>query len=61
RALVAVSQLLADHSDRITELDVNPLVVLPREKGVVAVDALMFLAHNAPLRGGEPCCESSGC
>lgn len=46
RALVSISQLLADHSNEITELDVNPLVVLPREKGVIAVDALMLLKRN---------------
>jgi acetate---CoA ligase (ADP-forming) len=43
RALVIISQLLADHSDRILELDVNPLMVLPESNGVVAVDALMLL------------------
>ena len=46
RGLVTVSRLLADHSDEITELDVNPLVVLPYGKGVVAVDALMLLRRN---------------
>lgn len=46
RALVNVSRLLADHSDCIAELDVNPLVVLPDLQGVIAVDALMLLNRN---------------
>lgn len=40
-ALARVSQLIADHANRIVEIDVNPLFV--REQGVVAADALIVL------------------
>ncbi len=39
--LARMSLLIADHADRIDEIDVNPLFV--REKGVVAADALFVL------------------
>jgi acyl-CoA synthetase (NDP forming) len=39
--LARISLLIADHADRIDEIDVNPLFV--REKGVVAADALIVL------------------
>jgi acetate---CoA ligase (ADP-forming) len=41
RALVALSQLA--HDDSILEAEINPLLVLPEGKGVVALDALVRL------------------
>jgi acyl-CoA synthetase (NDP forming) len=41
-AIVRVGQLAADHPE-ITELDINPLLVLPEGQGVVAVDARIIL------------------
>ncbi|MBI3938409.1 MAG: acetate--CoA ligase family protein [Betaproteobacteria bacterium] len=42
-ALVAVSRLAWDLRERIQELDINPLLVRPRGKGVAAADALVVL------------------
>jgi acyl-CoA synthetase (NDP forming) len=47
QALAAVSRMAWELRDRIAELDVNPLLVMPKGGGVVAVDAL------AVLRDGE--------
>lgn len=41
--LARLSQLAWAARDRLAELDVNPLMVLPRGQGVVAVDALAVL------------------
>ena len=41
-AVEAVARFAADHADRLLELEVNPLLVLP--DGAVAVDALVRLA-----------------
>jgi hypothetical protein len=40
-AVLAVSDLASDLGDRVEEIDVNPLVVLPAGHGVRAVDALI--------------------
>jgi succinyl-CoA synthetase beta subunit len=42
-ALAAVSRLAATLKDRLAGLDINPLIVLPKGEGVVAVDALVEL------------------
>ena len=42
-ALVRISHLAVQLEDRLVELDVNPLVVLPQGRGVVALDALVVL------------------
>lgn len=40
-ALSRLSRLIADHADRIAEIDVNPMFVRPAGEGVVAADALI--------------------
>ena len=46
-ALLAIQRFALDHADRLLELDVNPLIVRPEGRGVVAVDALMRIAAAA--------------
>lgn len=48
KVLSRISLLAADHADRISEIDINPLFVRPVGEGVVAVDALVILqnGHN---------------
>ena len=41
--LSRISLLIADHADRITEIDVNPLFVRAAGQGVTAADALVVL------------------
>jgi acetyltransferase len=41
--LVKTGEMTADLADRIEALDLNPLLILPKGKGVVAVDALVAL------------------
>ena len=47
QTLSRVSQLIADHADRIAEIDVNPLFVRPAGQGVVAGDALIVLKDKS--------------
>jgi acyl-CoA synthetase (NDP forming) len=42
-AVMAIAAYAYGHRDRLVELDVNPLMVLPKGKGVVAVDALVVM------------------
>lgn len=42
-ALARLSHLIADHADRIGEIDVNPMFVRPDGEGVVAADALIVM------------------
>jgi acetate---CoA ligase (ADP-forming) len=43
QTLASVSQLAWAYRDRLAELDINPLLVLPAGRGVVAADALVRL------------------
>jgi acyl-CoA synthetase (NDP forming) len=43
QAMSRLSHLVADHADRIAEIDVNPMFVRPAGQGVVAADALIVL------------------
>jgi hypothetical protein len=40
-AVIAIAASLERDAKRVVELDVNPLMVLPRGQGAVAVDALL--------------------
>ena len=40
-AIVGLSRLASSLGDQLAGLDINPLIVLPRGQGVVAVDALV--------------------
>jgi acetyltransferase len=44
-ALVNVSALAVDLKDRVGELDINPLIVLPKGHGVKAADALIRIKN----------------
>jgi len=41
---MAIAKFADAHRDRLVELDVNPLMVLPEGQGAVAVDALIVMA-----------------
>jgi acetate---CoA ligase (ADP-forming) len=45
-ALARVSLVIADHADRIAEIDINPLFVREADKGVAAADALIVLKQD---------------
>ncbi len=45
-AVLAIAAFAQAHRDRLVELDVNPLLVLPDGQGVAAVDALVVLAGD---------------
>lgn len=40
-AMVRLSQFAAHHADRLAEMDVNPVIVLPQGQGVMALDAMI--------------------
>lgn len=48
-AIMAVAEFAMEHWNRVTELDINPLMVRPKGKGVIAVDALIREAEQRVL------------
>ena len=46
-SIMAISRFAEDHADRLLELDVNPLLVLPEGMGAVAVDALVTMDDHS--------------
>ncbi|MDE1924323.1 MAG: acetate--CoA ligase family protein, partial [Gammaproteobacteria bacterium] len=45
-AIVRIAAYAADQRDRLIEIDVNPLIVRPEGRGVVAVDVLLRLTQE---------------
>lgn len=45
--LARVSCLIADHADRIAEIDINPVFVRPEGEGVAAADALIVVRRSS--------------
>ena len=43
-AVMAIASFAEAHRERIVELDVNPLMVLPQGQGAMAVDALIVMS-----------------
>ena len=50
-AIMAVAAFAETHRDALVELDINPLMVRPEGKGVVAVDVLVRAASLGPIQG----------
>ena len=48
-SLLALSHMAGDLANRKPELDVNPLIVLPKGRGVKAVDALLTLSPSPSM------------
>jgi acetyl-CoA synthetase len=49
-AVATIARYAEAHADRPLELDINPLLVLPQGRGVVAADALIRLGQVCRLR-----------
>lgn len=47
-AVVRLGHIAAAHADTIAEMDINPLIVLPKGRGVKAVDALVVQKTDTP-------------
>jgi hypothetical protein len=44
-AVMAVAAFAEAHRDKLVELDVNPLLVMPKGQGAIAVDALVVMGE----------------
>ena len=54
QAILSLSRLALDFAEQISEIDLNPVMVLPEGKGVIAVDGLVVLtASNETSKRGE--------
>ncbi len=51
-AILRIAQLVQDFPD-IAELDINPLMVYPREQGAIAIDMRLVLSHEPGSLSGE--------
>ncbi len=49
QAIAALGDAVLAGGDRLREVEINPLLVLPQGKGAVAVDALVLLTENARM------------
>jgi hypothetical protein len=47
--LYALAEFACEHADRIAEVDLNPIKVLPGQRGCVVVDALIVTRSNAGI------------
>ena len=45
-SVLAVQRFVLDHADRLVEMDINPLIVRPKGKGAIAVDALIRMVDQ---------------
>jgi acyl-CoA synthetase (NDP forming) len=55
KVLVRLSAIAWAHRDRLAELDINPLMVLPAGRGVIAADALVVLGDSPqPSPASQP-------
>lgn len=59
-AMVQLSRLAVDYADRIESIDVNPILVLPRGRGAVAVDGVLKLKETTPAAAIERSAPTSG-
>ncbi|MER1968531.1 acetate--CoA ligase family protein [Castellaniella sp. GW247-6E4] len=50
-AMVRVSRFAAGHASEIREMDINPLLVLPKGEGVIALDAMILRDVATPAQG----------